>query len=183
MKGSLGLDDHSPCRPIRPNTVSKRSAGILVYKWADAGLCVLLVHPGGPFWAKKDLGAWSIPKGEIDEGEDHLTAAVREFAEETGVRLAGDFMPLGEIRQKGGKRVTAFAHYGHFDHAAVASNLCEVEWPPKSGRKQLVPEIDRAQWFALDEARRRILPSQLPLLDRLAAGNPAPTAQREIPSY
>lgn len=158
--------------------VSKRSAGILVYKRVGEGLHVLLAHPGGPFWVKKDLGAWSIPKGEIGPGEDHLAAAIREFAEETGLQLSGDFLPLGEIKQKGGKLVCAWAHEAEVDVAAIESNLCEIEWPPRSGRRQLVPEIDRAEWFDWETACRKILPRQLPLLERLRDAQPRLSATR-----
>jgi predicted NUDIX family NTP pyrophosphohydrolase len=147
----------------------KLSAGILVYRQEDDGLRVLLAHPGGPFWRNKDAGAWSIPKGEIAEGEDHLGAAVREFEEETGIGLSGDFLPLGEIKQKGGKVVRAWAHEAAIDPHAIKSNTFEIEWPPRSGRRESVPEIDRAEWFDLAEARQKILPSQVPLLDRLVA--------------
>jgi predicted NUDIX family NTP pyrophosphohydrolase len=147
----------------------KRSAGILVYRQDDDGLRVLLAHPGGPFWRNKDAGAWTIPKGEIVEGEDPLAAAIREFQEETGIGLSGDFQPLGEIKQKGGKVVHAWALEGDVDARAIKSNMFEIEWPPRSGRKQLVPEIDHADWFDLAEARQKILPSQMPLLDRLVA--------------
>lgn len=147
----------------------KLSAGILVYQQGDDGLRVLLAHPGGPFWRNKDAGAWTIPKGEVNEGEDRLGAAIREFEEETGIRLSGDFLPLGAIKQKGGKVVHAWAHEAAVEAGAVKSNLCEIEWPPRTGRKQLVPEIDRAEWFDLQAARQKILPSQIALLDRLAA--------------
>jgi predicted NUDIX family NTP pyrophosphohydrolase len=146
----------------------KRSAGILVYRQGDDGMRVLLAHPGGPFWVNKDSGVWTIPKGEINEGEDRLAAAVREFKEETGIALSGDFLPLGEIKQKGGKVVHAWAHEAAINTAGIKSNLFEIEWPPRSGRKQLVPEIDRAEWFDLETARRKLLPSQIALLDRLA---------------
>ena len=146
----------------------KRSAGILVYRHED-DLRVLLAHPGGPFWRNKDAGAWSIPKGEIAEGENHLAAALREFEEETGIGLSGDFLPLGEIKQKGGKVVHAWAHEAEVDARTIKSNMCEIECPPRSGRKQLVPEVDRAEWFDLSTARQKILPSQAALLDRLAA--------------
>ena len=145
----------------------KRSAGILLYKRDADGLRVLLAHPGGPFWRNKDAGSWTIPKGEIGDHEDALAAAIREFAEETGVVLDGDFMPLGEIRQKGGKTVIAFAQERDSDPAAFASNTFEIEWPPRSGRRQTFPEIDRAEWFDLDTARAKINPSQAELLDRL----------------
>jgi len=146
----------------------KRSAGILMYRRAGNELEVLLVHPGGPFWARKDLGAWSIPKGEYSESEDALAVAVRELEEETGCRPAGDFVPLGEIVQKGRKVVTAWAAEGDFDVTTLQSNEFEMEWPPKSGRKQRFPEVDRAGWFPLGEARRKILESQAEFIDRLS---------------
>lgn len=149
-----------------------RSAGVLVYRrpasQADRGVEVLLVHPGGPFWARKDLGAWSIPKGELEPGEDPRTVAAREFAEELGVQLpAGDWLELGELRQRGGKHVTAWAVAGDVDVREIASNTFELEWPPRSGRRQAFPEVDRAAWFGTKEARRRILASQVPFVDRL----------------
>ena len=128
---------------------------------------MFLGHPGGPFWAKKDAGAWSIPKGEIDEGEDPLAAAKREFAEETGLRPDGELVALAPIRQKGGKVVLAWAIEGDCDARAIKSNVFSMEWPPKSGKMAEFPEIDRAEWFSLDEARRRINPGQLPLIDEL----------------
>jgi predicted NUDIX family NTP pyrophosphohydrolase len=145
--------------------MAARSAGILLYRRRGGSLEVFLAHPGGPFWAKKDLGAWTIPKGEIDEGEDPLEAAKREFAEEIGVELEGEFRALEPIRQKGGKTVLAWAVEGDCDPADVRSNLFSMEWPPRSGKQAEFPEIDRAQWFSLEEAARRILPSQLPLLE------------------
>ena len=145
----------------------KRSAGILMYRRAGAGVEVLLVHPGGPFWARKDLGAWSIPKGEYAEGEEPLAVAVREFEEETGARPNGDFLPLGEIVQPGRKVVTAWAMEGDFDVGALKSNLFEMEWPPKSGRRASFPEVDRAEWFSIDAARKKIPPGQSAFLDRL----------------
>jgi len=144
----------------------KQSAGLLMYRLQETGLEVFLVHPGGPFWARKDLGAWSIPKGEYTS-EDPLDAARREFAEETGLSPRGDFLPLGTIRQAGGKLVSAWAVEGDCDPAQIRSNLCTIEWPPKSGRKIVIPEVDRAGWFSLDEARERILKSQAPILDLL----------------
>ena len=145
----------------------KRSAGLLLYRRSAAGLAVLLVHPGGPFWAKKDLGAWSIPKGEYAAGEEPLAAAQREFFEETGARPHGAFAPLGEIRQPGGKHVTAWAVEGDFDPATLVSNTFELEWPPRSGRKRAFPEVDRADWFSPDDARKKILAGQRPFIDRL----------------
>jgi predicted NUDIX family NTP pyrophosphohydrolase len=144
----------------------KRSAGILMYKYRADELLVLLAHPGGPYWAKRDLGSWSIPKGEY-EGEDPLTAAGREFQEETGGRVRGPFLSLGEIAQSNRKTVSAWAAEGDFDPKALKSNLCEIEWPPKSGRMQLIPEADRAEWFSLEDARVKILAGQRPFLDRL----------------
>ena len=144
----------------------KRSAGILMWK-RDGGLRLLLVHPGGPYWINKDAGAWSIPKGEYEEGEDALAAARREFAEELGEEPRGEATPLGEIRQKAGKRVTGFALQGDFDAAAVSSNTIEIEWPPRSGRKARFPEVDRAQWFTVEEAWAKINPAQQELIARL----------------
>ena len=150
----------------RMGSMPQRSAGILLWK-RDKDLRVLLVHPGGPFWAKKDAGAWSIPKGEYAEGEDPLAVAKREFAEELGREPHGQCVPLGEIRQKAGKRVTAFALEGDFDVAKLKSNMFEIEWPPRSGRSRTFPEVDRAQWFTADEARGKINPAQAELIDRL----------------
>jgi predicted NUDIX family NTP pyrophosphohydrolase len=149
---------------------STLSAGILAYRKGDGGLEVLLVHPGGPFWRNKDGGAWSIPKGEIDAAEDPEQAARREFAEELGSSASiGPLQALGEVRQRGGKRVIAFAGEGHFDTAALASNTFDIEWPPRSGRRQTFPEVDRAEWFGIEFARTKILSGQMELLDRLLA--------------
>jgi predicted NUDIX family NTP pyrophosphohydrolase len=140
----------------------------MLYREGDGGLEVLLVHPGGPFWAKKDLGAWSIPKGEYDPGEDPQACALREFEEETGTKLdAPQLIELGAVVQKAGKEVTAWAARGDLDPASVRSNSFTMEWPPRSGREQEFPEIDRAAWFALDEARDRLVGAQIELLDRL----------------
>jgi predicted NUDIX family NTP pyrophosphohydrolase len=148
-------------------TMPKRSAGILMYKHTRTGLRVLLVHPGGPFWAKKDLGAWSIPKGEYSE-EAPLACARREFQEELGgERPAGDFLALDQVVQAGGKIVVAFAVEGDFDVTALRSNTFELKWPPKSGRTQSFPEVDRAEWFTPDEARRKINAGQRAFIDRL----------------
>ena len=144
----------------------RRSAGILMYKYRADELLVLLVHPGGPYWAKRDLGSWSIPKGEY-EGEDPLTAAGREFQEETGGQVQGPFLSLGEVTHSNRKTVSAWAAEGDFDPKTLKSNLCEIEWPPKSGRTQLIPEADRAEWFSLQDARVKILAGQRPFLDRL----------------
>ena len=151
--------------------MAKRSAGILLYRRRHDGPEVLLVHPGGPFWAKRDLGVWSIPKGEIEPDEHPRSAALREFAEETGTTLpeAGTFLDLGEVKQKSGKVVLAFGLECDLDPALIRSNLIEIAWPPRSGRKLTVPEIDRAGWFSLPEGREKLLPGQVPLLERLAA--------------
>lgn len=138
--------------------MAARSAGLLVYDVVDGETRVLLVHPGGPFWAHKDQGAWSIPKGEHAHDEDPLAAARREFAEE-----------LGEITQSGGKRVTAWAVRGHVDVDAITSDTFEMEWPPRSGQRRQFPEVDRAAWFTLAQARDKLLAAQVELLDRLAA--------------
>jgi predicted NUDIX family NTP pyrophosphohydrolase len=149
--------------------LANTSAGLLVYRRRDGALEVLLVHPGGPFWAHRDLGAWSIPKGEIGVAEQPLDAARREFQEETGFTIAGEFLQLPAIRQPGGKLVLAWAIEGDCDPAQLRSNTFPLEWPPRSGRMQEFPEIDRAAWFAMDEARRRILPGQAGFLEQLAA--------------
>ena len=146
---------------------AKTSAGILLYRFTRNGPEVFLVHPGGPFWAKRDLGAWSVPKGEVDGDEDLLEAAKREFNEETSQRVDGDFIELAPVRQPRGKVVRAWAVEGEIDAASIASNTFAVEWPPKSGKMRDFPEIDRAEWFALAEAREKILPGQRPLLDQL----------------
>ena len=150
--------------------MAARSAGILLFRRADAGPEVLLVHPGGPYWAAKDLGAWSIPKGEHGDGEDALACARREFEEEIGsAPPPGAVVDLGEVRQRSGKRVRAWAGEGDVDPAAVRSNSFALEWPPRSGRTQEFPEIDRAAWFSADEARRRLVPGQAELVERLLA--------------
>lgn len=149
--------------------MAKKSAGIVLWKRAAGELRVLLVHPGGPFWKSKDLGAWTIPKGEYDDSEDALAAAKREFAEELGELPHGEMTLLGEIRQKAGKVVTGFALEGDFDAATFKSNTFEIEWPPKSGKRATFPEIDRAEWFGVDAAREKINPAQRALIDRLEA--------------
>lgn len=159
--------------------MGKRSAGILLYRRTAAGLEVFLVHPGGPFWANKDAGAWGIPKGEYQPGEDALAAATREFAEETGLRLEGEFVALGSFRQSRAKTVDVWAVEGDADPAGLASNTFAMEWPPRSGRMQDFPEVDRAAWFTPPAAARKILKSQAPVLDalysRLRAGDdPSP---------
>lgn len=145
------------------------SAGLLLYRRSASGLEVLLVHPGGPFWARRDLGAWSIPKGETSPGEDLVEAALREFREETGVSAQGALLPLGQVRQRGGKIVHAWALEGDLDPRQLRSNTFEMEWPRGSGRLRSFPEVDRAEWFSLTEARRHILPGQAAFLDALLA--------------
>ena len=148
----------------------RRSAGILLYRRCGGQPEVLLVHPGGPFWAKKDLGAWSIPKGEYEEGENARACALREFEEELGARPPeGELAELGTARQSGGKLVTAWAAEGDLDPSLARSNTFTIEWPPRSGAMREFPEVDRADWFTLDEARRRINPAQAVFLDRLPA--------------
>jgi predicted NUDIX family NTP pyrophosphohydrolase len=150
--------------------VAKTSAGILLHRSRNGEREVLLVHPGGPFWARKDAGAWSIPKGEYADGEDPRACALREFEEELGSALpAGtELTDLGTVRQSGGKVITAYAAAGDLDAGSITSNTFTIEWPPKSGRTQEFPEVDRAEWFGLDEAREKINPAQAALLDRLA---------------
>ncbi|UPK29219.1 NUDIX domain-containing protein [Bradyrhizobium sp. 195] len=143
-----------------------KSAGIIAYRKRRT-LEVLLVHPGGPFWRNKDLGAWSIPKGEYADDEDAEIAARREFAEELGLEMSVPLTALGQVKQRGGKLVTAFAAELDPDVRSVRSNNFEMEWPPRSGKRQTFPEVDRAEWFALEEARTRINAGQRPLLDRL----------------
>jgi predicted NUDIX family NTP pyrophosphohydrolase len=148
--------------------VPKRSAGILLYRLAGAAPEVLLVHPGGPFWARKDAGVWSIPKGEYDDGEDPLVCALREFEEETGTALDPvEPVDLGTVKQRNGKLVTAWAAEGDLDADGVRSNTFTTEWPPRSGRTAEFPEIDRAGWFTLDAAREKLNPAQAEFLDRL----------------
>jgi predicted NUDIX family NTP pyrophosphohydrolase len=144
------------------------SAGVLLYRRRHDDIEVLLVHPGGPFWAKKDAGAWSLPKGEIADGEPALDAARREFREETGASVDGEFTELEPVKQKGGKIVRAWAVKGDFDPSQLRSNTFSIEWPPRSGKAQTFPEVDRAAWFSLPEARSRILAGQVDLLDQLA---------------
>jgi len=146
-----------------------RSAGILLHRRREGALEVLLAHPGGPFWARRDDGGWTIPKGLVDAGESAEAAARREFLEELGAEAIGELVPLGSVRQRGGKHVEAFALEGDFDVAALRSNTFETEWPPRSGRMQTYPEIDRAAWMDLATARIKLLEAQRPLLDRLEA--------------
>ena len=145
------------------------SAGILLYRPGAGGLEVLLAHPGGPYWRTRDVGAWMIPKGGVEDGEDAAACALREFEEELGTRPEGVPRPLCRIRQAGGKWVEAFALEGDLDPAAIVSNAFTIEYPPRSGQYRDFPEIDAAAWFTLPEARARILPSQRPILDALEA--------------
>jgi predicted NUDIX family NTP pyrophosphohydrolase len=149
--------------------MSRTAAGLLLYRLTPAGPQVLLVHLGGPFWARKDLGAWTIPKGEAEPGEDLLATALREFREETGHEPPGTPFPLGQVKQPGGKVVHAWGLEGDFEPGALRSNTFSVEWPKGSGQLRDFPEVDRADWFDLPEAHRRILSAQAPLLDVLAA--------------
>jgi predicted NUDIX family NTP pyrophosphohydrolase len=145
------------------------SAGLLLFRREAGRLQLLLAHPGGPFWARKDAGAWMLPKGELLPGEEPLAAARREFAEETGHAPEGDFIPLGEVRQAGGKRVHAWAIEGTFDPDQLRSNTFEMEWPPRSGRMQAFPELDRVGWFTPEQALHKLLAAQRPFIDRLQA--------------
>jgi predicted NUDIX family NTP pyrophosphohydrolase len=147
---------------------ARRSAGILLYRLSGGAPEVLLVHPGGPFWARRDAGAWSVPKGEYEDADDPLAAARREFEEETGTALeTGELLELGDVKQKNGKVVSAWAAEGDLDPDAVHSNTFTMEWPPRSGRTAEFPEIDRAGWFGIDDAREKLNPAQAQFLDRL----------------
>ena len=157
---------------------SRVSAGLLMYRRDGGGLQVLLVHPGGPFFRSKDEGAWSIPKGEVEPGEDPLAAAVREFAEETGVEPTGPLLALTPVTQKGGKVVHAWAFEGHCDPAAIRCNTFTMEWPPRSGRRAEFPEVDRAAFFGTEEARRKVNAGQAPLIDGLERIVIAGTSER-----
>ena len=148
--------------------MKKQSAGILLYRIKDKKLEVFLVHPGGPFWKNKDIGAWTIPKGEFDADEEALDAAVREFGEETGHALDGPFHALSPIKQKGGKKVLAWATEGNLDPASIVSNKFEMEWPPKSGRMTSFPEVNKGGWFDMDTAAQVINPAQVALLKELS---------------
>jgi len=148
--------------------MTKKSAGIFMYRFREMKLQVFLVHPGGPFWARKDKAAWSIPKGEFDDLEAPLEAAKREFQEETGMPVTGDFINLGEVKQPGRKIIYVWAVEGDCDPAAIKSNTFEMQWPPKSGKYKSFPEVDRAGWFSLGEAREKLHKGQIVLVDRLA---------------
>ena len=150
----------------------ERSAGVLLYRRSGAAIEMLLVHPGGPFWAKKDLGAWSIPKGEVDEGEGPVECALRELGEELGASFElapDDLVDLGAVRQKSGKVVHCWAAAADFDPATLRSNTFAIEWPPRSGRQREFPEVDRAEWFEPEAARGKINPAQAEFIDRLVA--------------
>lgn len=147
--------------------MAKTSAGLLMYRRRKEALEVFLVHPGGPFWSNKDLGAWSIPKGEYRSDEDPLSAAKREFTEETGLQSGKEFIELPPIKQPGGKVVRAWAFEGDADPTAITSNSFSLEWPPRSGQQQAFPEVDRAAWFSLEEAKERIFKGQVSLLVEL----------------
>ena len=147
--------------------MSQKSAGIVLYRIQNSSIEVFLVHPGGPYWAKKDDGAWSIPKGEFDENEEPLAAAKREFQEETGIQISGEFIQLNPVKQKGGKRVYAWAVKGDIDPAKIKSNSFEIEWPPRSGKMKSFPEIDKAAWFPLSEAQKKIIEAQSALIKEL----------------
>lgn len=151
--------------------MSKQSAGILLYRKAPDGLQVFLVHPGGPFFKNKDDGSWSVPKGEYLSDEDALVAAKREFQEETGHEISGNFTALSPIKQKGGKTVLAWAVEGNIDPEKIRSNTFEIEWPPRSGKKQTFDEVDRGEWFDITVAKIKINPAQAALIDELAALN------------
>jgi predicted NUDIX family NTP pyrophosphohydrolase len=163
---------------------AKRSAGILLFRRNGGATEFLLVHPGGPFWAKKDAGAWSIPKGQIEEGEEPRACAIRELEEELGAAPELDpeqLIELGSIKQKAGKVVEAWAAEADFDPAALASNTFAMEWPPRSGKQQEFPEVDRAEWFDLEKAREKILPTQAELLDRLLERLGSGGGERSVP--
>lgn len=147
--------------------MAKKSAGLLMYRFVESKLEVFLVHPGGPFWARKDAGAWSIPKGEYDEDEDAVEAAKREFREETGFSVPGELIPLSPLKQRSGKVISAWAVEGDCDPSSIRSNTFSVEWPPRSGKRRDFPEVDRAGWFSLPEGEQKILPGQRPFLSEL----------------
>jgi predicted NUDIX family NTP pyrophosphohydrolase len=167
-KVALTAEIDAKKEPWRNPPMTKRSAGILLFRKSHGGVELLLAHPGGPFWASKDAGVWSIPKGEYDETEDAQTAARREVWEETGIVVSGQLIELGTYRQPSGKLVSAWATEGDFDPKDLKSNNCQVEWPPKSGRLIDVPEIDRTAWFSIEDALTKITKGQLPIVQALA---------------
>jgi predicted NUDIX family NTP pyrophosphohydrolase len=148
--------------------MARKSAGILLYRLRNNVLEVLLVHPGGPFYKNKDLGVWSVPKGEFNDGEDSLSAAIREFKEETGVTLLGNFLELSPVKQKSGKTVFCWALQGDLNTDNIKSNTIQLEWPPKSGKMLEIPEVDKGEWLTIQQAQQKILPAQIPLLQELA---------------
>jgi predicted NUDIX family NTP pyrophosphohydrolase len=163
---------------------TKRSAGVLLFRRSGGATEFLLIHPGGPFWAKKDEGAWSIPKGQIEEAEEPRACAIRELEEELGPAAAVDpeeLIELGSIRQRAGKVVEAWAAEAEFDPASLASNTFTMEWPPRSGKQAEFPEVDRAEWFELEAARAKILPAQAELLDRLLERLESGDGERDVP--
>jgi predicted NUDIX family NTP pyrophosphohydrolase len=161
----------------------KQSAGVLLYRVRNGSLEVFLVHPGGPFWAKKDTGAWSIPKGELADGEERFDAAVREFREETGFEVRGEPTPLTPVRQQGGKTIHAWAFEGDCDSSALRSNSFSMEWPARSGLYHDFPEVDRGAWFSLEEATRKINPAQASLLAELSRlRGPSQVFRKPLPS-
>jgi predicted NUDIX family NTP pyrophosphohydrolase len=168
---TAGRANHNATRAAKrePGRNMKQSAGILLFRRRGKTVDLLLVHPGGPYWVNKDDGAWSIPKGLFEEGEEALSAAQREFEEETGFRPKGPFMELGAFKQPGGKRVFAWATEGEFDLASFRSNEFSMEWPPRSGRMRSFPEADRAGWFSVEEARVKALKGQRPIIEALLA--------------
>ncbi len=147
--------------------MAKTSAGILLFRTSPAGVEVMLVHPGGPYWTGKDEGAWTIPKGLVDKDEDLLVAARREFLEETGATISGEFMDLGAHKQPGGKTIVAWAHEGGFDPASLRSNMFAMEWPPRSGKTAEFPEVDKASWYSIDEALKKVTKGQRPIIAAL----------------
>lgn len=147
--------------------MAKKSAGLLLYRFINASPEVLLVHPGGPFWVNKDIGAWSVPKGEFDQHEEPLTAAIREVKEELGLEVSGDFIELSPVKQKSGKIIYTWAVEQDFNPSNIISNTFELEWPPKSGKTIVIPEVDKASWFNIEEAKRKVIPAQVPIIDNL----------------
>jgi len=170
---------------MKSSTMPKTSAGILLFRQRSSGVEVMLVHPGGPFWAKKDEGAWSLPKGLADEGEDLIAAARREFFEETGATVSGAFIDLGAHKQPGGKTVVAFGCEGDFDPASLSSNLFSMEWPPRSGKSAEFPEVDKAGWFELNEAMKKVTKGQRPIIaalaERLGVKSPPASTTNVVP--
>jgi predicted NUDIX family NTP pyrophosphohydrolase len=159
---------HNSSMPFKRQFLMKQSAGLLLYRIREGSVEVFLVHPGGPYWTKKDSAGWSIPKGEFEEDEDPLQAALREFTEETGLDIPqGEPLPLKPVKQSGYKQVHAWYLRGDLDAAAINSNTFELEWPPKSGRKKIFPEVDKAGWFGLDEAKEKLHKGQVPIIDQL----------------